>query len=87
MKIRLKYCCARILINEINSNHESRTPEALARNVVLIRELNSNVAKVCTFSSAFSLSSVSFLPFRFEDKAFTGRGAVQGHHEFLRGAQ
>ena len=36
----------RVLINEINSNHEARTPEALARNVVLIQELNSNVSKV-----------------------------------------
>lgn len=36
----------RILINEISLNHEARTPEGLARNVVLIRELNSNVAKV-----------------------------------------
>jgi len=35
-----------VLINEINSNHEARTPEALARNVVLIQELDSNVAKV-----------------------------------------
>ena len=36
----------RILINEINANHEARTPEGLARNVVLIKELNSNVSKV-----------------------------------------
>ena len=36
----------RILISEINSNHDSRTPQALARNVVLIRELNSNLNKV-----------------------------------------
>lgn len=41
--------CARIprlLLNEINANHEDRTPEALARNDLLIRELNSNIAKV-----------------------------------------
>ena len=36
----------RNLINEISINHEARTPEGLARNVVLIRELDSNVAKV-----------------------------------------
>lgn len=36
----------KILINEINANHEARTPEGLARNVVLIKELNSNVSKV-----------------------------------------
>lgn len=38
----------KVLINEINQNHEERTPEALARNVLLIRELNKNVAKVVT---------------------------------------
>ena len=36
----------RLLIIEINRNHGLRTPEALARNVVLIRELNANVGKV-----------------------------------------
>ena len=36
----------RLLITEINTNHEIRTPDGLARNVHLIRELNSNVAKV-----------------------------------------
>ena len=40
------YLKCRILINEINANHEARTPEGLARNVMLIRELNSNVSKV-----------------------------------------
>eukprot|EP00897_Mesotaenium_endlicherianum_P008954 jgi/Mesen1/8087/ME000434S07333 len=36
----------RLLINEINNNHEERNPEGLMRNVALIRELNHNVAKV-----------------------------------------
>ena len=36
----------RILINEMNQNHESRNPEALLRNVALIQELNANIAKV-----------------------------------------
>ncbi|KAL3160026.1 hypothetical protein ABBQ38_010411 [Trebouxia sp. C0009 RCD-2024] len=36
----------KLLITEINTNHEIRTPDGLARNVYLIRELNSNVAKV-----------------------------------------
>jgi Early Flowering 4 domain len=35
----------RLLITEINANHEGRTPEALARNQLLIRELNGNIAK------------------------------------------
>ena len=46
----------RILINEISINHEARTPEGLARNVVLIRELNSNVAKVASFPVGLYLS-------------------------------
>lgn len=36
----------RLLINEINQNHESRVPDSLTRNVGLIRELNNNIRKV-----------------------------------------
>lgn len=36
----------RLLINEINKNHESRIPDNLSRNVGLIRELNSNIRRV-----------------------------------------
>ena len=36
----------RILISQINTNHEVGSPEALARNAVLIRELNKNIAEV-----------------------------------------
>ncbi|KAH7301069.1 hypothetical protein KP509_23G011100 [Ceratopteris richardii] len=36
----------RILIREINQNHESKIPENLTRNVTLIRELNKNIARV-----------------------------------------
>lgn len=35
-----------VLINQINENHTTRTPEALQRNVMLIRELNSNVQRI-----------------------------------------
>jgi hypothetical protein len=37
--------CRRI-IKEIKVNHEAQTPEALARNCPLIRELNTNIAAV-----------------------------------------
>lgn len=47
----------RILISEINSNHDSRTPQALARNVVLIRELNSNLNKVRSVKGPPSLAA------------------------------
>ncbi|KAM7487331.1 hypothetical protein LguiB_024815 [Lonicera macranthoides] len=33
----------RLLITEINQNHESKIPDNLSRNVGLIRELNNNV--------------------------------------------
>jgi hypothetical protein len=36
----------RRIIKEIKSNHEIQTPEALARNCCLIKELNTNVAAV-----------------------------------------
>ncbi|CAM6120630.1 unnamed protein product [Calypogeia fissa] len=36
----------RLLINEINQNHQSRIPESLSRNVSLTRELNNNITKV-----------------------------------------
>lgn len=36
----------RLLINEINQNHESKIAENLSRNVALIRELNNNITRV-----------------------------------------
>ncbi|XP_065867754.1 protein ELF4-LIKE 4-like [Euphorbia lathyris] len=36
----------RLLINEINQNHESKIPDNLTRNVGFIRELNNNVRRV-----------------------------------------
>ncbi|KAI3711527.1 hypothetical protein L1987_70065 [Smallanthus sonchifolius] len=50
----------RLLINEINQNHESKIPDNLSRNVGLIRELNNNMKKVANLytdlSSNFSKS-------------------------------
>ncbi|KAM7254539.1 hypothetical protein ACFE04_003919 [Oxalis oulophora] len=36
----------RVLINEINQNHETKIPDNLNRNVGLIRELNNNIRRV-----------------------------------------
>ncbi|KAG8388419.1 hypothetical protein BUALT_Bualt02G0123900 [Buddleja alternifolia] len=36
----------KLLINEINQNHESKIPVNLSRNVGLIRELNNNIRRV-----------------------------------------
>lgn len=35
-----------VLIHQINENHATRSPEALQRNVMLIKELNSNVQRI-----------------------------------------
>jgi hypothetical protein len=36
----------KLLMKEISHNHEVKSPEALERNAILIRELNSNLSKV-----------------------------------------
>ncbi|CAD5162928.1 unnamed protein product [Musa acuminata subsp. burmannicoides] len=46
----------RLLINEINQNHESKIPENLSRNVGLIRELNNNIQRVVGLYDDLSLS-------------------------------
>ncbi|XP_042412891.1 protein ELF4-LIKE 3-like [Zingiber officinale] len=46
----------RLLINEINQNHESKIPGNLSRNVGLIRELNDNIRRVVDVYSELSLS-------------------------------
>ena len=46
----------RLLINEINQNHESKIPDNLNRNVGLIRELNNNIRRVVDLYSDLSSS-------------------------------
>ncbi|GMJ15719.1 ELF4-like 4 [Hibiscus trionum] len=50
----------RLLINEINQNHESKMPHNLTRNVGLTRELNNNIRRVVDLygdlSSSFAKS-------------------------------
>lgn len=43
-----------VLIREISLNHESKIPENLTRNVALIRELNSNIARVVELYASLS---------------------------------
>ncbi|CAN4095267.1 unnamed protein product [Withania somnifera] len=54
----------RLLINEINQNHESTIPDNLTRNVGLIRELNNNIRRVvdlyADLSSSFTISMEAF---------------------------
>ena len=53
----------RVLINEINQNHESKVPGDLSRNVGLIRELNNNIRRVvdlyADLSSLFAASDAA----------------------------
>ncbi|XP_044495632.1 protein ELF4-LIKE 4-like [Mangifera indica] len=46
----------RLLINEINQNHESKVPDNLTRNVGLIRELNNNIRTVVNLYADLSTS-------------------------------
>jgi hypothetical protein len=46
----------RMLISEINQNHESRAPDNLTRNVGLIRELNNNIRRVVGLYADLSAS-------------------------------
>lgn len=46
----------RMLITEINQNHESRAPGDLTRNVGLIRELNNNIRRVVGLYTDLSAS-------------------------------
>jgi hypothetical protein len=45
----------RALINQVNENHQSKIPDNLAKNVNLIREINSNISKVVSIYSDLSV--------------------------------
>ena len=60
--LKINVLCSRILIREINSNHEARTPEGLARNVILIRELNKNVSEVIALCFLAATTAYFLLP-------------------------
>jgi hypothetical protein len=62
----------RLLIKEINQNHESKFPESLTRNVMLIRELNGNINKVVELYANLSSNFVT----AFEDQT-EGLSAVR----------
>ena len=48
----------RILIREINQNHESKIAEKLTRNVGLIRELNDNISQIVELYARLSTDFV-----------------------------
>ncbi|QHO28065.1 protein ELF4-LIKE 1 [Arachis duranensis] len=46
----------RTLIQKVNSNHESKIPHNMAKNVGLIRQINGNISKVLSIYSDMSTS-------------------------------
>ncbi|XP_042514916.1 protein EARLY FLOWERING 4-like [Macadamia integrifolia] len=44
----------RLLIQQVNENHQSKIPDNLAKNVGLIREINGNISKVVSLYSDLS---------------------------------
>ncbi|KAE8735313.1 Protein ELF4-LIKE 3 [Hibiscus syriacus] len=71
----------RLLINEINQNHESKIPDNLGRNVGLIRELNNNIRRVVDLYADLS-SSVS----NSADHIASSEGDSNGGHKRNRPA-
>mmetsp|Transcript_314 Transcript_314/g.808 ORF Transcript_314/g.808 Transcript_314/m.808 type:complete len:92 (+) Transcript_314:151-426(+) len=49
----------KVLLSEINANHESKTSEGLDRNFHLIQELNSNLAKIVELYRELSTSFIT----------------------------
>ncbi|KAG6418364.1 hypothetical protein SASPL_120567 [Salvia splendens] len=71
----------RLLINEINQNHESKILDKLSRNVGLIRELNNNIRRVVDLYGRLSNSARSMETLSEGESAGTtksdGRGGLK----------
>ncbi|KAJ1276399.1 hypothetical protein BS78_05G212200 [Paspalum vaginatum] len=69
----------RLLITEINQNHESRAPRDLTRNVGLIRELNNNIRRVVGLYADLSASFARTMDASSSDgdSSGTGTGALR----------
>ncbi|CAA2980207.1 EARLY FLOWERING 4-like [Olea europaea subsp. europaea] len=51
----------RVLIQQVNENHQSKTPDNLAKNVDLIKEINGNISKVLGLYSNMSTNFSSVI--------------------------
>ncbi|GAB4827591.1 hypothetical protein Ancab_034474 [Ancistrocladus abbreviatus] len=50
----------RVLIQQVNENHQSKIPDNLVKNVSLIQEINGNISKVVSLYSDLSANFSSF---------------------------
>ncbi|KAF3332120.1 protein ELF4-LIKE 4-like protein [Carex littledalei] len=69
----------RLLINEIDQNHRSQEPDNLTRNVVLIRELNTNISRVVDLYADLSLNFTQSVPRSQGSKVCQKRGHDEEH--------
>ncbi|GMN53029.1 hypothetical protein TIFTF001_022171 [Ficus carica] len=67
----------RLLINQINQNHESKIPDNLSRNVGLIRELNNNIRRVVDLYADLSSSFNKTMEASSEGHDSSGGGALK----------
>ncbi|GAB2219526.1 hypothetical protein Droror1_Dr00007163 [Drosera rotundifolia] len=74
----------RLLITEINQNHESRVPDNLTRNVGLIRELNNNIRRVVDLYSDLSHSFTKTMESSSEGDSSSGAVRSDGKHGHKR---
>ncbi|KAJ0738072.1 putative protein EARLY FLOWERING 4 [Helianthus annuus] len=51
----------RLLIQQVNENHESKIHDNLVKNVALIQEINGNVSKIRTVYSSISVNLCHFV--------------------------
>ncbi|PHU13954.1 Protein EARLY FLOWERING 4 [Capsicum chinense] len=57
----------RLLIQQVNENHQSRTHDSMVQNVGLIQELNGNISKVASIYSDFNTDFRTMLHQRKND--------------------
>ncbi|RVW42290.1 Protein early flowering 4 [Vitis vinifera] len=71
----------RVLIQQVNENHQSKIPDNLVKNVALIQEINGNISKVVSLYSDLStnFSGVFHQPNENENGAVVAKkGSVKG---------
>ncbi|KAI3840740.1 hypothetical protein MKX03_026635 [Papaver bracteatum] len=75
----------RLLINEINQNHESKIPDNLSRNVGLIRELNNNIRRVVDLYGDLSSSFAKSMDVLSEGDSIGGGSMKSGQKRIRYG--